>query len=136
MFGSKNEKQSKLKMLYNYIFKKKYRRYKLSKLYVAEISEAIDKSFNGFIGSSMNYTYDVSYQYSKILYLNFDSSYYIDPLTKEKYRKKPYFVGDLFCYRLKNISTYFDIPDEVLLRGDYLTLEEILEYSKKLKEIK
>lgn len=125
MFKSKTEKQCKLKMLFAYIFKRKYRRYKLRKLYVAEIYEVIDTEFVG--------NYDTRYQYKRILYENSDYSYYTDPLTKETYRKKPCSVGNLFCSNLKNISAYFDIPDDVLLRGDYLTLEEILEYSKEIK---
>lgn len=114
------------------MFNRKYKRYKLKNLYVADIYKVTDKTFSHFEDLSKVYDLTSSYLCLKIVYFNFDSTY-INPLTKEKYKVRPSFIGDIYCSNLNNISTYFDIPDEIILRGDYLTLEEILKYSKKLE---
>lgn len=116
---------------------KKEKRYKLKRLYVARVYMVINKRLKNFSCFSETYELTGHYQCTRIVYLNFWHTYFINPLTKEKYKISPDKIGDIFCddSQIENISVHFDIPDEIFLRGDYLNLEEILKYSKELNEI-
>lgn len=115
---------------------KKEKRYKLKKLYVAHVYTVVDKELKDCSYYSRTYELSGSYQCTRIIYLNFWHTHFINPLTKEKYKISPDKVGDVYCEKIKNISVYFDIPDEIFLRGNYLSLAEILKYSKELNEKK
>lgn len=114
------------------------KRYKLKDLYVCSIyritNKILDFENSGFVTGNL-YNYYGKVQSKEILLRrNYD---YINPLGKRVYLeitpRDIFVIDDLCCKKLHNICDFFDIPDEIFLRGDYLTLEEILEYSKKLK---
>lgn len=117
---------------------KKEKRYKLKKLYVARVYKVINKKLKNSDYYSETYDLFGSYQCTRIVYLNFWHTHFINPLTKEKYKISPDKIGDIYCdsSKVENISVHFNIPDEIFLRGDYLNLEEILKYSKELNEKK
>lgn len=117
---------------------KKEKRYKLKKLYVARVYKVVNKKLKNSDYYSETYDLFGSYQCTRIIYLNFWHTYFINPLTKEKYKISPDKIGDIYCdsSKVENISVHFNIPDEIFLRGDYLNLEEILKYSKELNEKK
>lgn len=117
---------------------KKEKRYKLKKLYVAHVYTVVDEELKDCSYCFRTYELSGSYQCTRIVYLNFWHTHFINPLTKEKYKISPNKVGDLYCdsSEIENISVHFDIPDEIFLRGDYLNLEDILKYSKELNEKK
>lgn len=96
---------------------KKGKRYKVNKLYVCDIYRNIGGEYC-FISK-------------EILYHSF--FYYINPLTKQIFNSYSNHIGTFSAIKICNIYEFFDISDEILLRGDYLTLEEILKYSKKLE---
>ncbi len=108
--------------------KKKEKRYKLKNLYICKIfkvtdEEYYDEDYSTLIGTPQGF---------KILHRSFIN--YIDPLTKRRFKRKSNHIGGIYIKIEHNICDFFDIPDEILLRGDYLTLEEILEYAKRLKK--
>lgn len=108
---------------------KKEKRYKLKNLYIC----AIYKITNIEPITTSEYDLIGSLQDIKILYHPF--FHYINPLTKERFTSnKKENIGYIYVKPERKICDFFNIPDFIFLRGDYLTLEEVLEYSKQLKE--
>lgn len=119
----------------NFLKRSENQRYKLKKLYVATINRCEKR----YCGGSNPYRYIQSYVGTRIVYRAFGPIGFIDAITGERYKSILSSVsnGDLYCPKehLENLYYHFkDIPDEICLRGNYLTLEEILKYSKKLEE--
>ena len=105
-------------------------RYKIRKLYICRVKsipimEDVDIGENNF------------YAENRILYFNTETFY--DPITSEhfylngrNYTSKGLLISEI----IGRIDYAYELPDDILLKGDYLTLASIIEFDSIIKSLK
>lgn len=113
---------------------RKFKRYKIRRLYVCQVALAINKQPSEY---KVNWTQRTLS--TEILYSTLFPGYFIDPLTRQLYvvenkvhfnTKNEFYVEKV----LGGINNFLYISDDIYSRGDYLKLQELIDFHKQLKQ--
>ena len=115
---------------------RKFKRYKIRKLFVCNIALATNKQVGEY---KITMNWKKTTPSSEILYSTIFPGYFINPLTRQVYvteNKLHYNTKNEFYIEktMGNISHILDIPNDIYSRGDYLKLQELIDMNKQLKQ--
>lgn len=114
---------------------RKFRRYKIKRLYVCKVALATNKRISEY---KTNMNWKEITPSTEILYSTIFPGYFINPLTRQVYvvENKLHFNTQNEFYIVKtfgNIANILDIPNEIYSRGNYFKLPELINMHEQLK---